>query len=668
MQHVVSSAQVVRSESGRRPRTRFPWLRLWAGIIVASTVWFVSGVVAMPTAHAAALSTPVLVGPINRTETTISVRIYRVAESSMVCQPDIGYEFRGGVYSDWHDVGGFPNAPCNDPDPGYKFSHLTPGTTYTLSVRAYRIVDGVKVDFSAAASLSLTTLGGTTTPPPTTPPPTTPPPTGGSPLAAPTLASAPTGFTETSISVRIFRSPDSGGVCRNDIGYQVRGGTFADWADAGAFVSACTRNDVGYKFSGLAPSTTYTLSVRAYRLVDGVKTDFSSAASMTASTAAGTSATPPPTTPPPTTPPPTTPPPTTPPPPTTGGPLSAPLFASTPTSVTWNSISVRIFRSTESGGVCQADIGYEVRGGSFADWSDVGGFSSACASNAVGYRFANLFPATTYPLSVRAYRTVDGVKTEFSAASSITAATSSDAPPLAPPSFAPSPSSRTTTSISVRIYRSSESGGVCHPGIGYEVRGGAFADWTDVGGLTASCSSNVVGYKFSGLTPGTEYTFSVRGYRIIDGVKSGTSTVASITASTLAATTTPPPTTTPPTTTTPPPTTTPPTGGSTLAAPTMAATPTSRTATSISVRIFRTPDSAGVCQADIGYEVRGGASLDWQDAGGFTAACSSNAVGYKFSGLAPTTTYVLSVRAYRIVDGVKSLVSGSASITASTTA
>ena len=40
----------------------------------------------------------------------------------MVCQPDYGYEVRAGQGADWRDVGGFPNAPCDDPDPGYKFS------------------------------------------------------------------------------------------------------------------------------------------------------------------------------------------------------------------------------------------------------------------------------------------------------------------------------------------------------------------------------------------------------------------------------------------------------------------------------------------------------------------------------------------------------------------
>jgi titin len=74
----------------------------------------------------------------------------------MVCRPDYGYEVRAGLGAAWRDVGGFPNAPCDDPDPGYKFSGLTPATTYVLSVRAYHLVDGVKV-YSAEASLTVST-------------------------------------------------------------------------------------------------------------------------------------------------------------------------------------------------------------------------------------------------------------------------------------------------------------------------------------------------------------------------------------------------------------------------------------------------------------------------------------------------------------------------------
>lgn len=87
-------------------------------------------------AHADALSPPPMRGPTNRTTTSISIVINRVAESMGVCQPDIGYEFRGGSYTEWYDHGGFPNAPCDDPDPGFKFSRLAPGTTYELSARA----------------------------------------------------------------------------------------------------------------------------------------------------------------------------------------------------------------------------------------------------------------------------------------------------------------------------------------------------------------------------------------------------------------------------------------------------------------------------------------------------------------------------------------------------
>ena len=79
----------------------------------------------------------------------------------MVCQSDYGYEVRAGLGAAWHDVGGFSNAPCSNPWPGYKFTGLTPWTTYVLSVRAYHLVDGAKV-YSPEASLttSTTTIDG----------------------------------------------------------------------------------------------------------------------------------------------------------------------------------------------------------------------------------------------------------------------------------------------------------------------------------------------------------------------------------------------------------------------------------------------------------------------------------------------------------------------------
>ena len=101
------------------------------------------------------------------TTTTISVRFLRSPDPDRVCKPDIGYEMLGGTFTDWRDVGRFPNAPCNDPDPGYKFSGLTPASSYTFSVRAYRLTDGVK-EYSAGSSMTATTTPGST--PPTDPP------------------------------------------------------------------------------------------------------------------------------------------------------------------------------------------------------------------------------------------------------------------------------------------------------------------------------------------------------------------------------------------------------------------------------------------------------------------------------------------------------------------
>ena len=64
----------------------------------------------------------------------------------------------------WVDIGGFANV-CADPDPGYSFRNLTPSTTYVLSIRAYHLVDGVKI-YSPAVSITGTTLDPSA--PPTT--------------------------------------------------------------------------------------------------------------------------------------------------------------------------------------------------------------------------------------------------------------------------------------------------------------------------------------------------------------------------------------------------------------------------------------------------------------------------------------------------------------------
>ncbi|HQZ84299.1 MAG TPA: hypothetical protein PLB21_01550, partial [Actinomycetota bacterium] len=152
-----SGAQKRAAEHHNNRRLR---VRRWtARFAVALVLAMVSGsMISVAEAQAAALSAPLLVGPINRSTTTLSVRFYRSAESAGVCMADIGYEFKGGIYATWHDAGGFPKAPCNDPDPGYKFSGLVPATTYVLSVRSYRIIDGVKTDFSNESSISATTL------------------------------------------------------------------------------------------------------------------------------------------------------------------------------------------------------------------------------------------------------------------------------------------------------------------------------------------------------------------------------------------------------------------------------------------------------------------------------------------------------------------------------
>ncbi|WP_281279918.1 hypothetical protein [Tessaracoccus rhinocerotis] len=245
------------------------------------------------------------------------MRFDRVAESLGVCRADIGYEFSHGAT--WTDAGTFSGNACDNPDPGYKFKALASGTNYELSIRAYLVVDGVKAEYSPVASISGTTLGDAApepTPTPTAEPTPTPEPTATptgeptgeptpdpspEPTADPNALSAPgihgpTNRTLTTISVRFVRPAESDGVCQADIGYEFNRG--AGWVDAGGFSgSACTNPDPGYKFSGLSHGTTYDLQVRAYRLVDGVKAQFSSASSLTATALgeAGTDPTPSPT-------------------------------------------------------------------------------------------------------------------------------------------------------------------------------------------------------------------------------------------------------------------------------------------------------------------------------------------------------------------------------------
>ena len=64
----------------------------------------------------------------------------------------------GGTFADWRDVGGFPSGSCDNAVVGYKFSGLLVNTSYTLSVRAYRITGGVK-EYSTASGTTAFTKG-----------------------------------------------------------------------------------------------------------------------------------------------------------------------------------------------------------------------------------------------------------------------------------------------------------------------------------------------------------------------------------------------------------------------------------------------------------------------------------------------------------------------------
>lgn len=92
-----------------------------------------------------------------KTKTEMSIRFLRSPDQDMSCGPEIGYEVKGGESSDWQDVGGFPDAPCTKTDPYYEFSSLQPGTNYQLRMRAYRLIDGIKVAFSTESGVTAST-------------------------------------------------------------------------------------------------------------------------------------------------------------------------------------------------------------------------------------------------------------------------------------------------------------------------------------------------------------------------------------------------------------------------------------------------------------------------------------------------------------------------------
>ncbi|RYB90727.1 hypothetical protein EUA06_10590 [Nocardioides glacieisoli] len=468
--------------AGRRWGAALATMGVTVAMLAASAGAAVAAAPAAPSMYA----TPTAV-----TTSTISVRFLRSPAPDRVCKPDIGYEVLGGTFADWRDVGGFPNAPCDDPDPGYKFNGLAAGTVYTFSVRAYRITDGVK-EYSGASQMTATTTG------------TSPPAPGAGAPDAPSMYATPTAATTSTISVRFLRSPAPDRVCKPDIGYEVLGGTFTTWRDVGGFPNApCDDPDPGYKFSGLAVNTSYVLSIRAYRIANGVK-EYSAVSSGTFVTKG----------------------------------VNPPTLSATPIAVTTTSLSIRFVRSGAPDLVCKPDIGYEVLGGSSASWVDVGGFPNApCTDPDIGYKFTGLAPATTYTVSIRAYRITNGVK-EYSPTRSLdytTAGGGSGTPTgsVNPAAMSPTPTARTTSSISIRFVRSAAPDLVCKPDIGYEVLGGTFTDWRDVGGFpNAPCTDPDIGYKFGGLAAGSVYTLSIRAYRTTNGVKEY-SAVSSIAAATL---------------------------------------------------------------------------------------------------------------------------------------
>ena len=175
----VDAAQVEPGESTRGGLKNVRIRRAWAAVMLAISVVMVAFLPPLAFGASTVNAPHFAPTPSNRTMTSISVRFYRSPDPDRVCKADVGYEVRGGTFADWHDVGGFPNGPCDNPDPGYKFSGLTPATTYVLSIRAYRLVAGVKDSYSTESSITASTLAPTPSPNPnpTESPTATPTPT-----------------------------------------------------------------------------------------------------------------------------------------------------------------------------------------------------------------------------------------------------------------------------------------------------------------------------------------------------------------------------------------------------------------------------------------------------------------------------------------------------------
>ena len=312
-----------------------------------------------------------------------------------------------------------------------------------------------------------------------------------------------------------------------------------------------TTTTTSFVVSGLSPSTTYAMTVKAFDEA-GNRSAFSSTLNVSTNSTVDTQA------------------------PTVPANVSASAVSSTVFTLSWSA-------STDNVGVA----GYEV----YRDGTLLGTTTSTT------YAVTGLTSGTTYAMTVRAYD-VAGNKSAASTALNVTTLLDTTAPSV--------PAGLTSSGVSLMSFNVSWTASTDNVGVaGYEVyRNGTLL------GTTANTN-----YSFTGLTPATTYQITLRAFDAA-GNKSAASTALNVTTLT---------DTTPPSI---------PTG----------MTRTSLTPTSFTVYWNPSTDNVGVA----GYEVyRDGVLL------GTTANTN-----YEFTGLTPSTAYIVTFRSYDAAGNKSSASSG----------
>jgi uncharacterized repeat protein (TIGR03806 family) len=313
----------------------------------------------------------------------------------------------------------------------YTDTGLTAATTYTYTVRAIDAA-GNQSNPTGAVSARTSGSGGADTTPPTVP---------GTPTA--------TAISSTRIDLTWAASTDAVGVS----GYRI----FRN----GSATPLTTVTATSYSDTGLAASTTYTYTVRAFDAA-GNESGASGAGS------ARTSATPPPgsdTTP-----------------PTVPGTLTATALNSTQIELTWR-------RSQDNGGMG----GYRIfRNGSSTPFA---------TTTATHYTDTGLTAATTYTYTVRAFDTAGNESMPSGAASARTSGSGGGAdttPPAVPGT--PTATAISSTRIDLSWAASTDAVGVS----GYRIfRNGA---------ATPLATVTATSYSDTGLAASTTYTYTVRAF------------------------------------------------------------------------------------------------------------------------------------------------------------